>query len=238
MSSETAICFENVSKVFSKGESHHGTLRDDLRSLFSKKGNPKTLTEDQFFAIKNLTFTISKGESVGLYGPNGSGKSTLLKLIANVLVPTSGTVDINGRIAPLIELGAGFHQDLTGKENIYMNAAILGMSILDINKIMPDVIKFSGLESFIDVPVKKYSSGMYLRLAFSVAIHSKASIFLFDEIISVGDAEFQQKCFDKIDELIASGKTILLVSHDLSRMKQIVQRIIPLKKGEITDTNL
>lgn len=232
MLSDFAINFEKVSKVFTKGQHHHGTLRDDLKSVFSKQKRNHQLRKNQFYAIKNLSFHLAKGESIGLYGPNGSGKSTLLKLIANVLVPTSGKILVNGRIAPLIELGAGFHPDLNGIENIYMNGAILGMTISEIKSKIDQIIDYSGLGNFISTPVKKYSSGMNLRLGFSIIIHSDADIFLIDEILAVGDESFKKKSFNSIQNLRKQKKTLLIVSHNKDNLFQMADQIIFLEKGE------
>jgi ABC-type polysaccharide/polyol phosphate transport system ATPase subunit len=233
MSSDNAIIFDNVWKKYSKAQEFHNSLRAQIvETLFHRKPD-KALQTQEFWALQGVSIVIQKGECIGLSGPNGSGKSTLLKLMANVTYPTLGSVTINSRIAPLIELGAGFHHDLTGRENILMNGTILGMTIKDLKLKQDEIIEFSGLQDFIDVPVKKYSSGMYLRLAFSVAIHSSAEIFLFDEVLSVGDSSFQKKCFDKITELNNAGKTIVIVSHDLESMKKITQRIVYLNKGVV-----
>jgi len=233
MSSDTAISFENVSKIFSKGHSHHGTLREDLKSFFSRRNNTGQLKKNQFYAIKDLSFNVAKGESIGLYGPNGSGKSTLLKLIAKVLVPTRGNIKVNGRIAPLIELGAGFHPDLNGIENIYMNGAILGMSLGEIKSKIDQIVEYSGLNDFISTPVKKYSSGMNLRLGFSIAIHSDADIYLIDEILAVGDEVFKERSFKSIQELLQKNKTLLIVSHNKEKLKSMTQEIIYLEKGRV-----
>lgn len=233
MSSDFALELDNVWKKYSKAQMFHNSLRDEIVGIFSFNKSNKGLREDEFWALTNINIRIKKGECIGLSGPNGSGKSTILKLVANVTYPTKGTIKFNSKIAPLIELGAGFHLDLTGRENILMNGAILGMSIKDIRNKQDEIIEFSGLQDFIDVPVKKYSSGMYLRLAFAVAIHSKADTFLFDEVLAVGDDCFQKKCLDKISELNGSGKTIVIVSHDLEGLKKITNRIIYIDKGVI-----
>lgn len=233
MLSDTAICFDRVSKVFSKGHNQHGTLRDNLMSFFSRRDKTTRLKENQFFAIKDLSFSVQNGECIGLYGPNGSGKSTLLKLVANVIAPTHGNIIVNGRIAPLIELGAGFHPDLNGIENIYMNGTILGMTIGEIKSKMDQIVEYSGLSDFITTPVKKYSSGMNLRLGFSVAIHSDADIFLIDEILAVGDEEFKKKSFNSIKELLKKKKTLFIVSHDLKKLTRMTNKIVRLKKGSM-----
>jgi ABC-type polysaccharide/polyol phosphate transport system ATPase subunit len=235
MSSDIAVAFYKVCKKFSKGSSHHGTLRDDIVSFFKRKAPKNGLRKNEFYALNDVSFEIEHGLCVGLYGPNGCGKSTLLKLIANVIAPNSGKIKINGKIAPLIELGAGFHPDLNGTENIYMNGAILGMTIHEIKSKMDSIVEYSGLSDFITTPVKKYSSGMKLRLGFSIAIHSDADIFLFDEILAVGDEEFKKKSFDSIKNLLGMKKTLLIVSHNEEKLSQMADRIIYLKKGIVQE---
>ena len=235
MSPQPAVTFKEVSKKFFKGSTHYGTLRDDIVGMFSRKPKKNILRSNEFWALNKVSFCINRGEKIGLYGPNGSGKSTLLKLIARVITPTEGSVDVNGRIAPLIELGAGFHPDLDGMENIYMNGAMLGMSFSQIKAKMSSIIEYSELESFITTPIKKYSSGMKLRLGFSVAIHSQAEIFLLDEILAVGDAEFKQKSFQSIKELTRQNKTLLIVSHNKDTLGTLTNRILYLKNGALIE---
>ena len=215
----------------------HRSLREDIMNIF-RRHSDKKLKQGEFWALKNINISLKRGECIGLYGPNGAGKSTILKLIAYVTYPTLGTIEVNGSIAPLIEIGAGFHPDLTGRENIYMNGAIIGMSIKQIKEKIGDIIRFSEIENFIDMPVKKYSSGMYLRLGFSIAIHSTAEIYLIDEILSVGDEAFQNKCLSKIYELKGKkDKTLIIVSHDRKLLKQITERIIFIEKGDIVNVS-
>lgn len=215
----------------------HRSLREDIVNIFRRQSDKK-LKQDEFWALKNINISLKRGECIGLYGPNGAGKSTILKLIAYVTYPTLGTIKVNGSIAPLIEIGAGFHPDLTGRENIYMNGAIIGMSIKQIKEKMGDIIRFSEIENFIDMPVKKYSSGMYLRLGFSIAIHSTAEIYLIDEILTVGDETFQDKCLSKIYELKGKkDKTLIIVSHDKKLLKQITEKIIFIEKGDIVNVS-
>ena len=233
MSSEFMISLQNVWKKYSKEQLFHRSLRDDLARVFRPENRHDDLASNEFWALKDVSLSLKKGEAVGLYGHNGAGKSTILKLMAGVTHQTGGSVLKNGSVAPLLEVGAGFHPDLTGRENIFMNGAILGMKIREIKRKMESIIDFSEIGTFIDMPVKKYSSGMYLRLAFSIAIHSDADIYLIDEIIAVGDAGFQQKCIDKIRGLKAENKTLLLVSHNLELMSQISDRIVTLEKGVI-----
>lgn len=229
-----AIAFSNVWKKYSMDAVFHRSIREDLFSIFSAKPTKRELGANEFWALKSITLAVKSGETVGLYGHNGAGKSTILKLLASVTYPTLGSIKVHGRVAPLIEIGAGFHPDLTGKENIFMNGAILGMKILEIKKKIESIIEFSEIAKFINMPVKKYSSGMYLRLAFSIAIHSEADIYLIDEILTVGDENFQLKCLDKITALKKKGKTLVIVSHDKQLMEQIADRVILINKGELS----
>ncbi len=214
----------------------HRSLREDLINLLKFKGNRNNLSKGEFWALKGINLSVNKGECVGLYGPNGAGKTTILKLISKVTYPTKGKILVNGKVAPLIEIGAGFHLDLTGRENIFMNGAILGMGISEIRKKVASIIEFSELEKFIDMPVKKYSSGMYLRLGFSIAIHSEADIFLIDEILAVGDEAFQKKCIEKILSLKKQGKTMVVVSHNMALMEKLADRILYIKEGKIVES--
>ncbi len=233
MSSDVAMGLFDVWKKYSRRDVFHRSLRHDLVNLF-RGGYTQTLGDGEFWALKGLTLSVKQGESVGLYGPNGSGKTTTLKLIASVTTPTRGDVVVNGRVAPLIEVGAGFHPDLTGLENIYMNGAIIGMTLREISKKKDDIIAFSELESFIHMPIKKYSSGMSLRLGFSIAVHSEAEILLIDEMLAVADAAFQKKCIDKINTL-RGKKTMLCVSHDRPLMERLVDRVVVLHQGVVSE---
>jgi ABC-2 type transport system ATP-binding protein len=221
-----AILIENVSKRFVL--SYSFTLKDALISFIKRK--PLTAT---FAALDDVSFTINEGESVALLGFNGSGKSTLLKLISGVLRPDTGKLLTRGRVAGLIEVGAGFHPDLSGRENVYLNAAILGMSKKEIDDRYDEIIAFSGIEQFIDTEVRHYSSGMFLRLAFSVAIHTELDVLLVDEILAVGDEPFRDKCVAKIKQLAAEGKTLVVVSHDLEMVADICERGVVVRKGKI-----
>ncbi len=227
MSNETVIKFENVSKHFSKLS--HKTFKEFLPALI--KGEK---TSENFTALNDITFEIKKGETVGIIGPNGSGKSTILKLIAGVMWPTSGKVEVKGKISPLIELGAGMHPELTGTENIYLNGAILGLSQKEIKDKYKSIVDFAEIWEFIDQPVKHYSSGMYIRLAFAVAIHVHPEILIIDEILSVGDASFQEKCFQKMKEFQQSkDTTIIFVSHALGQVENFCTRAIYLNNHQI-----
>lgn len=231
-----AIALQNVWKKYSRDSVFHRSLREDLINILSIRNGAPTISSNEFWALRDISFTVKKGQAVGLYGPNGAGKSTIFKLIANVTYPSLGEVKVDGRLAPLIEIGAGFHPDLTGKENVFMNGTILGMKIQEIKQKMGAIIDFSEMEEFINMPVKKYSSGMYLRLAFSIAIHSEADIYLIDEILTVGDENFQEKCLNKVYELKKKNKTLMIVTHNRQLMEQIADDIIFLRKGETVET--
>ncbi len=236
MSSDGIILLNDVWKKYSTRDIFHKSLREEISEMFRREDSDR-LSEGEFWALKNINMSIRRGECVGLYGPNGAGKTTILKLIASVTYPNHGEVRVSGRVAPLISVGAGFHPDLTGRENIYTNGTIIGMSISEIRQKTESIIDFSELEErFIDMPVKKYSSGMNARLGFSIAVHSSAEIVLIDEILAVGDESFQEKCIKKIKELISNKKTILIVSHDKRKMEELTDRILFIKNGEIINS--
>jgi len=225
--SETIIEFQGVTKNFSLQKQK--TFKEFLPALF--KGEK---TVEGFTALDNISFNIKKGEVVGIIGPNGSGKSTILKLIAGVMSPSRGKVKVSGNVSPLIELGAGMHPELTGLENIYLNGAILGLKRKTIDKNLEDIIDFSEIRQFINQPVKHYSSGMYMRLAFSIAIHVHPEILLVDEILAVGDSKFQEKCFKKIEEYKRdSNITIVFVSHNLKQVENFCTRVLYLNDHKI-----
>lgn len=217
---------EGVRKEFSLRHDH--SLKQMVMSALQRKP-----LKEEFRALQNIDLMIGEGETVGLIGLNGSGKSTLLKLISGVLYPDVGTVALRGRVAGLIEVGAGFHPDLTGRENIYLNGAILGMKEKEIDARFDSIVEFSEIPEFIDTQVKFYSSGMFLRLAFSVAVHTEPDIFLVDEILAVGDEPFQRKCIARIRELQDEGRTMVIVSHDLDMLGDLCDRAVYLKRGEI-----
>ncbi|HRT39970.1 MAG TPA: ABC transporter ATP-binding protein [Candidatus Woesebacteria bacterium] len=220
------IKFENVTKKFIL--QNQKTFKEFLPALFSRQK-----TKNNLLALSNISFTISPGESLGIIGPNGSGKSTILKLIAGVTAPTSGRVTVNGRVSPLIELGAGFHPELSGRENIYLNGAILGLSQKEIGRNFDSIVNFADLWEFIDQPIKHYSSGMYMRLAFAVAVHTNPQILIIDEILAVGDAEFQEKCFQRMEEFKRSGVTIIFVSHSLGQIENFCHRVLHVQHGQL-----
>ncbi|MFA5879868.1 MAG: ABC transporter ATP-binding protein [Candidatus Margulisiibacteriota bacterium] len=227
MPTDTVIKFDHVTKKFSL--QNQKTFKEFLPALL--KGEDTTTG---FTALDNLSFEIHRGEVVGIIGPNGSGKSTILKLIAGVMSPSSGKVTVEGQVSPLIELGAGMHPELSGRENIYLNGAILGLKRKEIDKNLQDIIDFSEISEFIDQPVKHYSSGMYMRLAFSIAIHVHPEILLVDEILAVGDTDFQAKCFKKMNEYKKDNNiTIVFVSHNLNQVKTFCSRVIYLNHHQI-----
>ncbi|MFS0793212.1 ABC transporter ATP-binding protein [Microbacterium sp. 1P10AE] len=221
---EPSIIVEDVQKEFTLRHTH------SIKETFLAAVRRKPLTTN-FNAVNGVTFRIDEGESVALLGLNGSGKSTMLKLISGVLQPNQGRVLTRGRVAGLIEVGAGFHPDLSGRENIFLNAAILGMTKREIEERYDEIVAFSEIEKFIDTEVKHYSSGMFLRLAFSVAIHTEVDVLLIDEILSVGDEPFQQKCLARIRELHSQGKTLVVVSHDLDMVSDLCDRGILMREG-------
>lgn len=223
-----AIIAKNVYKKFKIVYDKPNTLKERL--VFWNKS--KTTYHE---VLKNVDIKIKKGETVALIGVNGSGKSTLLKLMTKIIYPTSGDITVNGKLTSLLELGAGFHPDFTGRENIFFNASIFGLTAEEIDARVPQIIDFSELQEYIDTPVRTYSSGMYMRLAFSVAINVDADILLIDEILAVGDKHFQDKCFDKLNELKNSGKTIVIVSHSLDSVKQLCDRAIWIYNGEVRE---
>lgn len=226
MDKDNAIEVKNVRKKFRVYYDKGNQLKERL--LFRKRNR----YEDRW-VLNGISFNIKKGEAVGLIGHNGCGKSTTLKLLTRIMYPNEGTIELKGRVSSLIELGAGFHPDMSGRENIYTNASIFGLSKKEIDERMDDIVEFSEMEQFLDNPVRTYSSGMYMRLAFSVAINVNADILLIDEILAVGDINFQSKCFNKLKEIKAQGTTIVIVSHSLGQIEQICDRTIWLDAGKI-----
>ena len=222
------IEFINVTKKFSLQKQK--TFKEFLPALFLGEE-----TKNNFTALDDISFTVDKGETLGIVGPNGSGKSTILKLIAGVTTQTTGTINVTGRISPLIELGAGFHPELTGRENIFLNGSVLGLSQKEIQKNFKSIVDFAEMWDFIDQPIKYFSSGMYMRLGFSVAVHNHPDILIVDEILAVGDPKFQQKCLDKMEEFKKSGVTILFVSHDLPIVQNFCTRVLYLDHSHLID---
>ena len=225
-----AIKVQDLVKSFKVYQDRTYSVKD---RLLLRKNKYETRT-----VINGISFQVKKGEAVGLIGNNGCGKSTTLKLLTRIIYPDSGNIQINGRVSSLLELGAGFHPDMTGRENIYINAAIFGLARKEIDRRIPDIIRFSELEAFIDHPVRTYSSGMYMRLAFSVAIHVDAEVLLIDEILAVGDVNFKQKCFDKLKSLKEQNTTIVVVSHSLGQIEEICDRTLWISQGRIKEDGL
>ena len=232
---DTALEFHHVFKKFRKGEGHD-SLRDLIPGLLKKTfqvHGKDALKTKEFWALKDVSFQVGKGEALGIVGPNGSGKSTTLKILSGILRPTAGSMKVKGRISALIEVGAGFHPDLTGRENIFLNGAILGMSRSEIRQKMDAIVEFSGIPGFIDTPVKRYSSGMYARLGFAIAAHVEPEILLVDEVLSVGDYMFQGRCIQKMNEVLKNGTTVIFVSHNMESVLSLCGRAILLVSGEI-----
>jgi lipopolysaccharide transport system ATP-binding protein len=241
------IDVQNISKSYQLGQIDTGTFSNDLKVWWARlRGKPNPLLRigetdhgnrvgEELWALKDVSFQVEQGEVLGIIGRNGAGKSTLLKILSRVTAPTSGSVKVKGRIASLLEVGTGFHPELTGRENIYLNGAILGMTKHEVTRKFDEIVDFSGVEKFIDTPVKRYSSGMYVRLAFAVAAHLESEILLVDEVLAVGDAEFQKKCLGKMGDVASKeGRTVFFVSHNLGAIKKICTRGVLLSGGTIT----
>lgn len=242
---DIAIRVEEISKRYRIGKrEQYQTLRDTLSSAFTAPfrkagmllqggGDDAAALERTIWALKEISFDINQGEVVGIIGGNGAGKSTLLKILSRITEPTDGFAEIHGRVASLLEVGTGFHPELTGRENIYLNGAILGMKRVEIERKFDEIVAFSEVETFIDTPVKHYSSGMYLKLAFSVAAHLEPEILMVDEVLAVGDVKFQQKCLGKMGSVAKEGRTIIFVSHNMGAIAQLCERVILLEKGQL-----
>lgn len=241
---QVMVQVENVKKQYRLGQIGGGTLRGDLQSWWARKrgkedpntliGTDQRLVGTTFMALNGVSFTVNKGEAVGVIGSNGAGKSTLLKLLTHVTAPTEGSIDLCGRVASMLEVGTGFHPEMTGRENVYLNGAILGMTRAEIDAKMNEIIEFSEVGDFIDTPVKRYSSGMYVKLAFSVAAHLDSEIMIMDEVLAVGDMKFQKKCLTKMRQAAKKdGRTVLYVSHNMATIRELCDRCIVLDKGKI-----
>jgi lipopolysaccharide transport system ATP-binding protein len=262
MSNDVVIKVENLWKQYRYGTISHATLRKDIQSWWARirgkpdpnlpvdyeqsakrKANgsnamlsaPGAMREDddRFWALQDINFEVKQGDVLGIIGRNGAGKSTLLKIMSRVTTPTRGQIKLKGRIASLLEVGTGFHPELTGRENIFLNGAILGMSKAEIKKKFDEIVAFAEIERFINTPVKRYSSGMYVRLAFAVAAHLEPEILLVDEVLTVGDAQFQKKCLGKMGEVAKEGRTVLFVSHNLTAIKSLCQQAVWLNDGQV-----
>ena len=239
----TAISIQNVSKAYRLGVIGHGTLREDLQSWWAKMrgkedpnriiGSKEAIEGDTLWALRDVNFDVEQGSVWGIIGANGAGKSTLLKILSRVTAPTSGQIKVRGRVASLLEVGTGFHPELTGRENIFLNGAILGMTKAEVKKKFDEIVAFSEIEKFIDTPVKRYSSGMYVRLAFAVAAHLDPEILVVDEVLAVGDAAFQKKCLGKMGAVAKDGRTVLFVSHNMGAVRNLCQMGLVLGNGRI-----
>ncbi len=227
----TVIKAENLSKLYYLGGVKHNSLRDTVMSFVSRPTFSRR--KDELWALRDISFSLEEGETLGIIGNNGAGKSTLLKILSRITKPTGGTVELHGRVGSLLEVGTGFHNELTGRENIFLNGAILGMKRAEIERQFDEIVAFSEIEKFLDTPVKHYSSGMYMRLAFAVAAHLEPEILIIDEVLAVGDVAFQKKCLNKMKDVSQSGRTVIFVSHDMSAISRICSRAIALSKGKV-----
>jgi len=245
--SDTVIRVENLSKKYvishQQDVQKHNTLRDVITDGAKAVGN-KLLkpskasvnpSQEEFWALKDVSFEIKQGDRVGIIGRNGAGKSTLLKVLSRIVEPTSGRIDIRGRVASLLEVGTGFHPELTGRENVYLNGAILGMSREEIKRKFDEIVAFAEVERFLDTPVKRYSSGMYVRLAFAVAAHLEPEVLIVDEVLAVGDAQFQKKCLNRMSEVAGEGRTVLFVSHNMGAVSSLCSKVVYLAKGQVQE---
>jgi homopolymeric O-antigen transport system ATP-binding protein len=232
----TAITVEGLSKRYRIGElqASYGTLRESIaRSAKRLGGGFHHHRHEEIWAVRDVSFEVPEGQVLGVIGKNGAGKSTLLKLLTRITTPTTGRAEIRGRVGSLLEVGTGFHPELTGRENVFLNGSVLGMKRRDILRKFPEIVEFSGVQKFIDTPVKRYSSGMYVRLAFAVAAHLEPEILLVDEVLAVGDAEFQRRCLGRMQDFGASGRTVLFVSHNMQAVARLCERTILMDEGEI-----
>lgn len=250
--SDVVIRVDNIWKEYRLGTINHGTLSSDLQSWWARmrgKTDPNqkidstiqqindlTSSPDRFWALRDVSFDVKQGEVLGILGKNGAGKSTLLKILSQVTTPTKGQINIKGRVASLLEVGTGFHPELTGRENVFLNGAILGMSKHEIRSKFDEIVAFAEIDKFIDTPVKRYSSGMYVRLAFAVAAHLEPEILVVDEVLAVGDVQFQKKCLGKMEDVGREGRTVLFVSHNMSAIQRLCSKAVSLDRGELIAT--
>ena len=238
MKNEPIVKIENISKSYTiSHRDSYDTIRDKVTELVKKPLQKITrkqnqIVKEKFWALRDINFTIQEGERIGIIGKNGSGKSTLLKILSQITQPDTGRIELNGRVASLLEVGTGFHPELTGRENIFLNGAILGMKQTEIRSKIDEIVAFAEIEKFLDTPVKRYSSGMYVRLAFAVAAHLEPEILIVDEVLAVGDAQFQKKCLEKMQGISSSGKTVIFVSHNMTAIMSLCNRSILLNQGE------
>lgn len=250
MSKSSVIEVSNISKkyrIFHEVNASHNTLVETLstqarqmchrlKTKFKRSSQSTTMVDEEFWALKNICFNIEEGDRLGILGKNGAGKSTLLKILSRIIEPTTGQIKIKGKVTSLLEVGTGFHPELTGKENIFLNGAILGMSRSEIIRKFDEIVAFAEIEKFLDTPVKRYSSGMYTRLGFAIAAHLDPHVLILDEVLAVGDAQFQEKCLNKMQELGSSGRTIIFVSHSPSSVASLCNKAICLENGHIVES--
>lgn len=234
---QSIITVENLSKKYRIGtrEASYGTLRDSLVSAFKRQSHKRQNGAETIWALQDVSFAVKPGEVVGIIGRNGAGKSTLLKILSRIVEPSNGNIKLYGRVGSLLEVGTGFHPELSGRENIYLNGAILGMKRIEIEKKFDEIVAFAEIEKFIDTPVKHYSSGMYMRLAFGVAAHLEPEILLVDEVLAVGDVAFQKKCLGKVEDVAKEGRTVLFVSHNMIALQSLCKRAVWFDEGRIKD---
>lgn len=242
---DTVIRVDNLSKKYIIAHQEQGiysyktfrgamtNVAKSLVNVLNPRANKEALTQEEFWALKNVSFEIQEGERIGIIGRNGAGKSTLLKILSRITEPSTGSIRIKGRIASLLEVGTGFHPELTGRENIFLNGAILGMSKAEIRRKFDEIVAFAEIEKFLDTPVKRYSSGMYVRLAFAVAAHLEPEILIVDEVLAVGDAQFQKKCLGKMKDVGKQGRTVLFVSHNMAAIRALCSRALLMRNGEL-----
>jgi homopolymeric O-antigen transport system ATP-binding protein len=230
-----AIAIENLGKRYRIGQyqAAYGTLRDSIVGAVKRKDRDERHSYEEIWALRDVSFEVEQGEVIGVIGRNGAGKSTLLRLLTRITTPTTGQATLRGRVGSLLEVGTGFHPELTGRENIFLNGSILGMRRREIATRFDEVVEFAGVEQFIDTPVKRYSSGMYVRLAFSVAAHLEPEVLLVDEVLAVGDAEFQKRCLGRMEDMSTGGRTIVFVSHQMQAVTQLCNRVVLLEKGSV-----
>ncbi|HEX8410860.1 MAG TPA: polysaccharide ABC transporter ATP-binding protein [Thermoanaerobaculia bacterium] len=228
-----AVTVENLSKKYRLGDVHTDLLSERLSRLLRRRGQSNAAAQKEFWALRDIGFEVHEGEVLGIIGRNGAGKSTLLKILSRLTAPTTGKAVVRGRLASLLEVGMGFHPELSGRENIFLNGTILGMKRREIGRRFDEIVAFSGVEEFLDTPVKRYSSGMYVRLAFAVAAHVEADILIIDEVLAVGDAEFQKRCLGKMDEVARGGRTVLFVSHNLPMLRKLCTTALLLDEGQL-----
>ncbi len=238
--SNTIITVENISKSYvlqhqkiRHNDSFREHITNNIKSIFKKKDADQSASQETFWALNDVSFDINQGDRVGIIGRNGAGKSTLLKILSRIVTPTHGRIKIEGRVASLLEVGTGFHPELSGRENVFLNGSILGMSKNEIQKKFDEIVAFAEVERFLDTPVKRYSSGMYVRLAFAVAAHLEPEILIVDEVLAVGDAEFQKKCLGKMKDVSGEGRTVIFVSHNMAAVKALCNKGILLHNGSI-----